>query len=46
MRQSPQTPSIIPADEPTVYLAADDFGGRDARGAKRILRIFIDRYAA
>lgn len=26
MRQSRWTPSIIPADEPTVYLVADDFG--------------------
>ncbi|MEY9235678.1 hypothetical protein ABIF68_004066 [Bradyrhizobium japonicum] len=26
MRQSGWTPSIVPADEPTVYLVADDFG--------------------
>jgi hypothetical protein len=26
MRRSRWTPSIIPADEPTVYLVADDFG--------------------
>ncbi|WLB58032.1 hypothetical protein [Bradyrhizobium japonicum] len=26
MRQSRWTPSIVPADEPTVYLVADDFG--------------------
>ncbi|MGY4445687.1 hypothetical protein ACVWZR_000344 [Bradyrhizobium sp. i1.3.1] len=26
MGQSRWTPSIIPADEPTVYLVADDFG--------------------
>ena len=26
MRQSRWTPSLIPADEPTVYLVADDFG--------------------
>lgn len=26
MRQSRWTPSIIPGDEPTVYLVADDFG--------------------
>jgi hypothetical protein len=26
MRQSRWTPSIVPADEPTVYLGANDFG--------------------
>lgn len=26
MRQSKWTPSIVPVDEPTVYLMADDFG--------------------
>ena len=26
MRRSGWTPSIVPADEPTVYLVADDFG--------------------
>lgn len=26
MRQSKWTPSIVPSDEPTVYLVADDFG--------------------
>ena len=27
MRRSRWTPSIVPADAPTVYLVADDFGG-------------------
>lgn len=26
MRQSRWTPSLVPSDEPTVYLVADDFG--------------------
>lgn len=36
MRQSRWTPSLVPAEEPTVYLVADDFGraGRAWREAE------------